>query len=177
MGIFLYIFITSFPEHPPLLCRESTSPRCPKTGPFTENARQAGALELYLIGRWLLKNSAKKAIMGRERGSCHASLPLSGRLPARHSNFAVFGHESRSTVTRLRQDLGAVHTDTQGRIIHPVAGTMYLLLIPAVLFINMEWSCFFALLHPSEDGRLETNLRAQWDSDKGPSSSPSTQIA
>lgn len=142
MGIFLYIFITSFPEHPPLLCREST-PRCPKTGPFTENARQAGALELSLFGRWLLKNSSKKAIMGRERGSCHASLPLSGRLPARHSNFAVFGHESRSTVTRLRQDLGAVHTDTQGRIIHPVAGTMYLLLIPAVLFINME--CSFLL--------------------------------
>ena len=66
--------------------------------------------------------------MGRERGSCHASLPLSGRLPARHSNFAVFGHESRSAVTRLREDLGAVHTDTQGRIIHPVAGTIYLLL-------------------------------------------------
>ena len=39
----------------------------PENGPFTENARQAGALELYLIGRWLLKNSAKKPIMGRER--------------------------------------------------------------------------------------------------------------
>lgn len=36
-------------------------PRCPKTG-LLENARLAGALELFLFGRWLLKNSAKKQI-------------------------------------------------------------------------------------------------------------------
>lgn len=150
-------------------------PPMPENGPAWE--RTSGGRS-GIVSNWtmVIEEFAKKTIMGRERGSCHASLPLSGRLPARHSNFAVIGHESRSTVTRLRQDLGAVHTDTQGRIIHPVAGTMYLLLIPAVLFINMEWSCFFALLHPSEDGRLDTNLRAQWDSDKGPSSSPSNKI-
>jgi hypothetical protein len=44
-----------------------------------------------IVSNWtmVIEEFAKKTIMGRERGSCHASLPLSGRLPARHLNFAV----------------------------------------------------------------------------------------